>query len=188
MTRSSRMRTRTWCGARGFRESSSGSQLISGHPACRTMQFLGQFAQAQGMASAAWPSNGRTEERWIARQPFLKCSPRNQNRDINLVLLEIGLDARVRVAPVINRQISGLFPTVGYFPVDRCASSLVIQEKLQTDLREAAIQRRHEHILCAPNCGLFHPIGRLLLRPQTAREYEVFFKQKTAYDIRHPVG
>jgi len=103
------------------------------------MQLLGQITQAQGMGFAAWSRNGRAEECWTARRRFLKCFHRNQDRDINLVLLELGLDANGRAASVINRRTSGLAPTVGYFPVDRCASGLVIQEKLQTDLREAAI-------------------------------------------------
>jgi hypothetical protein len=134
------------------------------------MQFLGQIAQAQEMGFAAWSSNGRTEECWIARRPFLECSHRNQDRDSNLVLLEVGVDAPGRFVPVINRWISGLAPTVGYFPADRRASGLVIQEKLQTDLREPAIQRRGKHILCAPNGGTFCLTGRGLLRPQTAGE------------------
>lgn len=123
------MRAPTWRGGRGFRRSNNRDGQISRHSACRAMQFLGQFTKTpQGAPSPGWPSNARAKERWTPRRSLLKCSDRNQDRDVRLIFLEVSLDAHVRIVPVINRRIPGLFLAVGYLPFNRCSSRFILRK------------------------------------------------------------
>ena len=161
------MRIRTWCGTGAFKRSSSRHRRISRHPAYRAMQFLGQIAQAtQGKPPPVWLSNRRPEECWSARRPFLKRSNRNQDGDVNLVFLELSLNAQARTVPPISRHTPGLFSAIVQFPLDRSTSIFIIQEKLETNLRQTAVQRRHKHLLRALDSRSVGFIGRWCLRPQ----------------------
>jgi len=73
---------------------------------------------------------------------------------------------------VIKRRIRGLFVAIGNLPGDRGASSFVVQEELEADLGQAAVQRGSESALGALDRSLVGLVGRCLRPDATGKQQE----------------